>query len=218
MTNVVSLFSSAFVFHWSTYFPNVTLNYPPSFDGRCVLYPSNKNLRDYLSWRQADCHINNLHNTCFWKLVDSGSTPHEAQTRLKTMLAKDKNELLFSEFQTNYNNLPELFRKGTVIVKQLNSAGDCSSPAVQEKVVSEASQPVTEDNHGRSTACAADTPSVDAGLELEQSLMGQEANAKRAKRDHRDHRNISRSEIVALNVDIIGDCFWNDRPYLLNAD
>lgn len=29
--------------------------YPPSFDGRVILYPSNRNLRDYLSWRQADC-------------------------------------------------------------------------------------------------------------------------------------------------------------------
>ena len=25
------------------------------FDGRVVLYPTEKNLRDYLSWRQADC-------------------------------------------------------------------------------------------------------------------------------------------------------------------
>ena len=32
----------------------------PSFDARTVLYPNNEILRDYLSWRQADCHINNL--------------------------------------------------------------------------------------------------------------------------------------------------------------
>ena len=27
------------------------------FDGRVVLYPTEKNLRDYLSWRQADCKL-----------------------------------------------------------------------------------------------------------------------------------------------------------------
>ena len=55
MTNMVSLFSSSFVFHWRKYFPDRQLLYPPAFDGRIVLYPSNRNLRDYLSWRQADC-------------------------------------------------------------------------------------------------------------------------------------------------------------------
>lgn len=30
------------------------------FDGRVVMYPSLVQVRDYLSWRQADCHINNL--------------------------------------------------------------------------------------------------------------------------------------------------------------
>lgn len=48
------------------------LLYPPVFDARCVCYPSLQTIRDYLSWRQADCHINNLYNTCFWALVDSG--------------------------------------------------------------------------------------------------------------------------------------------------
>lgn len=43
-------------------FPSLTLRlcpaqlqYPPTFDCRLVCYPSEKNLRDYLSWRQADC-------------------------------------------------------------------------------------------------------------------------------------------------------------------
>jgi len=34
------------------------------------------------------------------------------------MLAKDKNEMLYSEFNTNYNTLPELYRKGTTLVRQ----------------------------------------------------------------------------------------------------
>ena len=72
VTNIVSLFASSYVFHWTEYFPDKKLIYPPSFDGRAVLYPSIKNMRDYLSWRQADCHINNLYNTVFWTLVQKG--------------------------------------------------------------------------------------------------------------------------------------------------
>lgn len=55
MTHVVSQFSSSYVFYWKEFFGDQALLFPPSFDGRVVLYPSNRNLRDYLSWRQADC-------------------------------------------------------------------------------------------------------------------------------------------------------------------
>ena len=55
VTNVVTLFSSSYVFYWNQFFPTQELLYPPMFDGRVVLYPSEKNLRDYMSWRQADC-------------------------------------------------------------------------------------------------------------------------------------------------------------------
>lgn len=98
-------------------FPTQELLYPPMFDGRVVLYPSEKNLRDYMSWRQADCHINNLYNTCFWCLVkQSGLTAEEAEERLNGTVSSDKNELLFSVFNMNYNNLPQIYRKGSVLV------------------------------------------------------------------------------------------------------
>lgn len=35
---------------------------------------------------------------------------------LQTLSKGDKNELLFSQFNTNYNNLPPMYRKGTVVV------------------------------------------------------------------------------------------------------
>uniref|UniRef100_H2YD63 tRNA(His) guanylyltransferase n=1 Tax=Ciona savignyi TaxID=51511 RepID=H2YD63_CIOSA len=88
---VVSQFTSSYVYHWKEYFPDLQLGYPPAFDSRTVLYPSDKNLRDYLSWRQADCELGTL--------------------------SSDKNEILFSQFGINYNNLPQLHRKGTVIVR-----------------------------------------------------------------------------------------------------
>lgn len=90
LTTVVSQFTSAYVFNWAKYFPGVSLMYPPSFDGRIVLYPTEKVVRDYFSWRQVDseysflancvglenvrrvAHINNLYNTAFWALVQEG--------------------------------------------------------------------------------------------------------------------------------------------------
>ncbi|PKC08287.1 tRNA-histidine guanylyltransferase 1 [Rhizophagus irregularis] len=118
LSTIVSLFTSNYVFLWKSYFADKELQYPPSFDGRIVQYPSDNNLRDYLSWRQADCHINNLYNTCFWALVHSGKTETEAENILRGTLSSDKNELLHSLFNINYNNIPEMYRKGSVLVKQ----------------------------------------------------------------------------------------------------
>ncbi|XP_063922736.1 probable tRNA(His) guanylyltransferase [Zophobas morio] len=119
MTYINSLFSASYVFYWSHFFKETKLKYPPVFDARVILYPSDENLRDYLSWRQADCHINNLYNTTFWALVlKGGLTNAEAEKRLSGTLSSDKNEILFSEFGTNYNNEPEMFKKGTILLRK----------------------------------------------------------------------------------------------------
>ncbi|KAG1445381.1 hypothetical protein G6F56_009935 [Rhizopus delemar] len=81
-STIVSLFASNFVMHWATYFED-KLQYAPCFDSRTVCYPNDSVLRDYLSWRQADCHINNLYNTTFWTLVKSGLTEKEAEAKLR---------------------------------------------------------------------------------------------------------------------------------------
>lgn len=136
MTNLCSLFSSSYVFYWHDFFIE-PLKYPPAFDGRVVLYPTNKNLMDYMSWRQADCHINNLYNTVFWALVQQGGlTPQQAEERLRGTVSGDKNEILFQEFKTNYNNLPPLYRKGTVVVRELIGA----SGEISEKTRRQAKQ------------------------------------------------------------------------------
>ncbi|XP_011311522.1 probable tRNA(His) guanylyltransferase [Fopius arisanus] len=118
LTYVNSLFASAYVFNWEKYFVGTPLQYPPAFDGRIILYPSDENLRDYLSWRQADVHVNNLYNTCFWNLVQKKNmTTTQAQQTLKGTLSAFKNELLFQDFGINYNNEPEMFRKGTTLFR-----------------------------------------------------------------------------------------------------
>ncbi|KAK3943728.1 Thg1 C terminal domain-containing protein [Diplogelasinospora grovesii] len=119
VSTIVSTFTGYYVHLWSAHFPDSPLSPPlPSFDGRAVCYPSIQNLRDYMSWRQVDCHINNLYNTTFWALIQLGGMGHtEAEQLLKGTYAADKNEILFSRFSINYNNEPEMYKKGSVVFR-----------------------------------------------------------------------------------------------------
>jgi tRNA(His) guanylyltransferase len=117
ISTVVSQFSSAFVYLWPRFFPETRLLRPPGFDSRAVLYPNEDILMDYLRWRQTDCHINNLYNTCFWRLVSTGLTEAESHQKLKGTSSGEKNELLYQQFQVNYNEEPEMYRKGTTLIR-----------------------------------------------------------------------------------------------------
>ncbi|KAF5379751.1 hypothetical protein D9615_005768 [Tricholomella constricta] len=118
VSTLTSLFTSSYVFNWPRYFPDNPLQYPPSFDGRIILYPGEQQIRDYFSWRQADTHINNLYNTVFWALVQQGGeTTTQAHATLRGTVSKEKHEILFSRFQVNYNQVDERYRKGSVLVR-----------------------------------------------------------------------------------------------------
>ncbi|KAJ2328228.1 tRNA-histidine guanylyltransferase 1-like [Coemansia sp. RSA 2673] len=87
ITLLVSKFTAAYVFYWNEFFPDTPLQFPPAFDGRVVVYPSDRIMRDYLCWRQADCHINNMYNTCFWLLVNQGGmSQRDAEKRLNVSI------------------------------------------------------------------------------------------------------------------------------------
>lgn len=87
LTTINSKFTSSYVFYWSKFFDGEILKYPPVFDGRIVVYPSEENLVDYMKWRQADVHINNLYNTTFWTLVLQGNlTPAQVNLHLPFLL------------------------------------------------------------------------------------------------------------------------------------
>lgn len=126
-SKLVSTFASAitteYYYYWSKHFPLKPINTrKPQFDARCVVYPNFSIVRDYFSWRQVDCHINNLYNTTFWNLVLKGNlTPKEAENKLIGTLSSDKNEILFKEFGINYNTEPEIFKKGTIIMRQYDN-------------------------------------------------------------------------------------------------
>lgn len=86
---------------------SLQLDMLPTFDARVVTYPTTKSLRDYLSWRQVDCHINNLYNTAFWTLVEKGGmTGTKAEERLRVSLV--------SFIMTFHNNNKKKKKRGRI--------------------------------------------------------------------------------------------------------
>ncbi len=84
-------------------------------------YPTDQSIKDYLSWRQVDAHINNLYNTCFYHLLTVGLAKDEKEAHelmlTKYKNSKEKHELLNPEGKgINYNQLPKLYRKGSILV------------------------------------------------------------------------------------------------------
>lgn len=186
LTYIVSLFTSAYVYYWSEYM-STKLQYPPTFDGRIVLYPTEQHVRDYFSWRQADTHINNLYNTTFWALVQQGGmSERQAHERLKGTLSAEKNEILWRDFGVNYAHLAEIFRKGTVVVwtkkgghENLNSKNG---------------------DQGQSGSGQVDDASDDG--------------KSRKNKGKSDTESENGFQFAILHVDLIGDEFWSKEEDL----
>ena len=65
-------------------------------------------------------HINNLYNTTFWAMIQQGGmSTTDAEEELKGTVSSDKNEILFSRFKINYNNEPDMFKKGSVVFRNV---------------------------------------------------------------------------------------------------
>ena len=112
---IVSLFTSLYIQNWTSFF-DVSMIDTPCFDCRAIVYPNLDILKDYLMWRQVDCHVNNLYNTTFWALVKNGKTNQQAEEILRKTLKKDKHEIMF-QFGINYNNELDIFKKGSVLIR-----------------------------------------------------------------------------------------------------
>ncbi|KIW12635.1 hypothetical protein PV08_09913 [Exophiala spinifera] len=227
VSTVVSTFTAAYVMMWSSFKLDdrgdgkLDIDMLPTFDARAVCYPSWENLRDYLSWRQVDCHINNLYNTTFWSLVQQGGMSQtEAEEFLKGTLASDKNEILWSRFGINYNDEPEMFRKGSVVYREYalentpstntntnintrtrSGGGQGRTKGPEKKVEVEVE---TNDDHVEGDV-------DDDGDDLRDNSEKQVLSKTQAEKMRKARQ---RAKIVTAHVDIIKDEFWVRRPWL----
>ncbi|GAA5927184.1 tRNA guanylyltransferase [Sporobolomyces koalae] len=184
VTLVTSIFSSAYVYLWSQYFPNSPLDFSelPVFDGRIVEYVTENEIRDYMRWRQVDTHINNLYNTCFWTLVlKGGRSAQEANKELSGTISSQKQEMLHTEFGINYNNEPAMFRKGSLVMWE-------TVPI---------SQPVTTPVETRNPPIATDAEARPEGDTTPVKHMRQRKTPPKPKR-----------QLTVLHEDFINDEWW----------
>ena len=144
---ICSLFASTYTFLYSQHFSHPP-SYPPHFDCRTVLYPSDTALHDYLRWRQVDCHINHLYNLCYHRMRARVSQPTGAavEAELSAMDSAAKNEMLWSEFGLNYNTEKAVYRKGSIVVWERYSkdAADEQKEDRTEHETASATQPTVE--------------------------------------------------------------------------
>lgn len=248
MSQVVSLFSSSFVYHWSEVMAAEvldvgsgrseprTLLYPPVFDARVVLYPTDENFRDYFSWRQADCHINNLYNTVFWALIQRGGlSTRQAEQRLLGTLSADKNELLFSQFGINYNNEPLLFRKGSVLVllpsdknnnKRNTRNQQQKQHALSDSVDSSSCHSNCDESDTVSKADVIDSDNADVESKVDNADSRSKADvidnadallddAENADTSNADPDCVPEHGVILQHCDLIGNEFWTRYPHIL---
>ncbi|KAK2875621.1 Glucose-responsive transcription factor [Arthroderma sp. PD_2] len=190
VSTIVSAFTAHYTFKWTSFFPDTPLepNFLPTFDGRAVQYPSIKNLRDYMSWRQVDCHINNLYNTTFWNMVQKGGMSNQdAEQELKGTVSSDKNEILFSRYGINYNNELEIFKKGSVLYRDYELEPIKGTRDIRTVGATQAEDEVGEGNIKLSKT----------QLEKQQKLR-------------------KKVDVATAHIDIIKDEFWEQRPWLLS--
>ncbi|KIW81725.1 hypothetical protein Z517_04751 [Fonsecaea pedrosoi CBS 271.37] len=237
VSTVVSTFTAAYVAGWDLFFGDdelqgddagdgaiarkkLTMDMLPTFDGRAVCYPSWANLRDYLSWRQVDCHINNLYNTTFWGLVQQGGMTHTAaEELLKGTLASDKNEILWSRFGINYNNEPEMYRKGSVVFREYRvedlpgshqkgrGRGGGQRQRQREQKQKQGQEEKQEDQRDRELDREQDHEHEDDDDEdTQQSAVPEPALSKTQAERLRKARK--KATVVTSHVDIIRDEFW----------
>ncbi|KAF5341590.1 hypothetical protein D9758_014065 [Tetrapyrgos nigripes] len=203
VSTLTSLFTSNYVFHWPRYFPDTQLRYPPSFDGRIVLYPTEREIKDYFAWRQADTHINNLYNTTFWALVQQGGqTTTEAHATLRGTVSKDKNEILFSRFGINYNIIEPRYRKGSIFVRT----------EIPEELLSSQTQTQEEDSEKSPNLQLEE----ERRPELEESTGNSETTTKSSKKKKKKKKGKEPlTKLELLHRDIIKDDFWEEYPAIL---
>jgi tRNA(His) guanylyltransferase len=65
-------------------------------------------------------------------------TPTLAHQRLKGTFSKEKNEILFTQFGINYNDEPEVYKRGTILIRVSGDPTDLKEQKKQAKAAKQA--------------------------------------------------------------------------------
>lgn len=114
-------------------------------------------------------------------------------------MSADKNEILFKRFGINYNNEEEIYKKGSVIYRQVSQ----TTPFTYTYQPSNPSQYQLEDVKSKQPAEEDPSPAQEG----EVSKTQQEKLRKLRRK----------AQVVVDHVDIIKDEFWERRPWILSG-
>lgn len=190
-----------------------------------------------IQYFSASASINSLQfppRTCI--LTFLGESKQDAQVALKGTSSGDKNELLFSRFGVNYNDIPQRFRKGTTLyrTRPAQEASPQNASNVRDK---------GEDSHVAESIKKDGTPScrnVHTKNSIIGSAPGENGKGKSDVRSSEDDgykqsvlygsvsREVGRGRkqslkkghappgiVEEVTSDIIRDEFWDRNPHIL---
>ena len=144
-------------------------------------------------------------------MQEGRKTLREAEAALSGSTSAVKNELLFSSFGRNYNNEPPICRKGTILVRrELPQAETCEQPSSSLERVAEGRVQVV------STAAAT---LVEKGAAVGERVSGVDGGGGAQKKRGSKRQKLSKSnfELQKVHEDLIGNKFWDARPWILTA-
>ena len=114
-----------------------------------------------------------------------------AEEHLKGTVSSDKNEILWSRFGINYNDEPEMYKKGSVVFREY------------------APEDLTHGTEGKDAGKEEEKAGDDE--EEEASAVPEVVSKTQAEKLRKARR---KAKVVTMHVDIIKDEFWVRRPWL----
>lgn len=119
-------------------------------------------------------------------------------------ISSDKNEILFQRFGINYNNEEDIYKKGSVIYRQVDRP---QYPSPIPCHLLSRLQYQLEDAKPKSESKAA---------EEENFTAMQEGNISKTQQDKLKKLR-RKAQVVIEHVDIIKDEFWERRPWIISG-
>lgn len=106
------------------------------FDSRVFILPSKTEVINYFIWRQQDTTKN---------AIQSAARTFFSDKQLFGKNGDQMQEMLFTEKQINFNNYPDKFKRGRIIIKETYDKAVDSQPCLRTRWISQAPPIFTQD-------------------------------------------------------------------------
>ena len=125
-------------------------------------------------------------------IQQGGLDARTAEDKLQGTFSSDKNEILW-KYGVNYNNEPEMFRKGSVVFREYE---------LQEP----------RDANGNENGSVEQSPTAEASTDIpEQDAVLSKTQLEKMRRAR------AKARVVIEHIDIIKEEFWEKRPWILGG-